>query len=126
MRGGGGLHLGQVPLVLAVANAWEWTIQNRRGLFSNKYEADSHLHAKSGGPAEDADLLDAIAAHHLWLSFWVETWQVPMESSHITCLLNTWISVKTADRCSEPGCSNPIPLAHSELALRQCSRHESI
>jgi hypothetical protein len=57
-----------VPLASKVAVAWNWSVDQRLGLFAG---AGAH---EVGGDEEQAALLEGLQCHHRWLLFFSELW----------------------------------------------------
>ena len=82
----------QVALLSEIVGSWLSTLANHRGLFDASFDVEAmqtSLSEEAGlaDPLEDDTILEAtsavkgISAHHAWLIFLLEAWQV------IPCLL---------------------------------------
>lgn len=74
----------QVSLLTEIVDSWLWTVDSKIGLFDVTFDAEAFLQSAGGsidGAAKGtASIVDAICAHHLWLSFLLEIWQVMVPS----------------------------------------------
>ena len=82
-----------MALLSEIVGAWLSTVANHRGMFDASFNVDAmqaSLSKEAGlaDPLEDDSILEAtsavkgISAHHAWLIFLLEAWQVT------ACLLN--------------------------------------
>ncbi|KAL4194748.1 hypothetical protein AMTRI_Chr05g70010 [Amborella trichopoda] len=77
------------PLVLSeLVDAWLWTIDTKRGLFASEMRywgpaAKLRPHLSPGEPEvlPDKDPVEAIAAHRLWLGFFIDRFEVVRHES---------------------------------------------
>ena len=76
-----------MALLSEIVGAWLATVANHRGIFDANFDVDamrSSLSEEAGlaDPLEDNSILEAtsavkgISAHHAWLIFLLEAWQV--------------------------------------------------
>ena len=87
----------QVPLMSEIVQAWLYTSDNNMGIFDCHFDAKAFIegtitdaeaaaqcddNASSASPAPYGDTLvpisqvDDITAHHIWVGFFLQTWQV--------------------------------------------------
>ncbi|BDA51126.1 phosphatidylinositol 4-kinase alpha [Coccomyxa sp. Obi] len=64
----------QVELVSGVAREWHATATAQVGLFDTSFNATAFRNS-TGSPQNFSAVTNAIAAHHLWISFFLESWQ---------------------------------------------------
>lgn len=58
-------------------DAWAATAAEGRGLFRTPSSAGPGAAPHDGiVPREDVSVVAGITSHHIWLLFWIETWQV--------------------------------------------------
>lgn len=87
----------QVPLMSEIVQAWLYTSDNNMGIFDCDFDAKAFIggtvtdveaathgddNVSSSSPAPYGDTLvptsqvDDISAHHIWVGFFLQTWQV--------------------------------------------------
>jgi len=87
----------QVPLMSEIVQAWLYTSDNNMGIFDCHFDAKAFIegtltdaeaaahcddNASSASPAPYGDTIvpisqvDDITAHHIWVGFFLQTWQV--------------------------------------------------
>ena len=91
----------QVPLMSEIVQAWLHTADNNMGIFDQDFNAKDFINGtaadvtdatngdngvSNGAPAAFGDTqlptsqVDRIAAHHIWVGFLLQTWQVRSQS----------------------------------------------
>lgn len=77
----------QVVLVEEILEAWLLTMERQGGIFDRSFDLQGFKHASNTGDSEnlgDDSLfqavsdIDEVQAHHLWVNFLLETWQVSL------------------------------------------------
>ncbi|KAK9812698.1 hypothetical protein WJX72_002251 [[Myrmecia] bisecta] len=71
----------QVQLLSEVVDAWLWTVDHNVGLFDDSFSHKTGPGSGDGRPrdsnlAAGDSIVDGVIAHHIWLSYLLETWQV--------------------------------------------------
>ncbi len=80
------VHSLQAMLMSEMAEAWIATVSNRLGLFDCSFDAKAYKETPAGDAIEDRpsdqlqqpqhSTVEATAAHHIWLAFLLQAWQV--------------------------------------------------
>lgn len=80
------VHSLQAMLMSEMAEAWIATVSNRLGLFDCSFDAKAYKETPAGDAIEDRpsdqlqqpqhSIVEATAAHHIWLAFLLQAWQV--------------------------------------------------
>ena len=90
----------QVALLSEVVSAWSATVDARKGLFDCSYDSEAVVSTTASdtqtadplsGDAAVHDIIlatDSLAAHHYWLSFLLEAWQVGFCGTTMPCFVN--------------------------------------
>ena len=85
-----------MDLLAHVSDAWLWTAANKRGLFSAAsapVAVNPSAAEPEGGPEPASAGPDGTSAHHAWLMFLLEVWQVHSCTHDVTCCSCTFYAV---------------------------------
>lgn len=138
----------QVPLMSEIVQAWLYTSDNNMGIFDCHFDAKAFIegtltdaeaaahcddNASSASPAAYGDMLvpisqvDDITAHHIWVGFFLQTWQVmsygaSAESAAITTIFTRMLqhSLKDSHGLSQHPAATGTRFRLLLLALQHC------
>ncbi|KAA6416579.1 MAG: phosphatidylinositol 4-kinase alpha-like, partial [Trebouxia sp. A1-2] len=138
----------QVPLMSEIVQAWLYTSDNNMGIFDCHFDAKAFIdgtitdaeaaahcddNASSASPAPYGDILvpisqvDDITAHHIWVGFFLQTWQVmsygaSAESAAITTIFTRMLqhSLKDSHGLSQHPAATGTRFRLLLLALQHC------
>ncbi|KAL3141037.1 hypothetical protein ABBQ32_005551 [Trebouxia sp. C0010 RCD-2024] len=130
----------QEALIAEIVQAWLYTADNRMGIFDCDFDAklfmegtvtdveeathgDDNVSSESPAPYGDAVVpispVDAISAHHIWVGFFLQTWQVmsygaSAESAATTALFTRMLqhSLKDSNGLSQHPAATGRALSH--------------